>query len=106
MALVTGSRSACAGPDRKKLVRNELQGIPKPIGNCGSAIVQGAELSSAVTMASPGQLSALEVWRDGRLVSVTVTLGEADSAEPAPSPAATRRPDAAPLGLKLRAAPG
>ncbi|MRW89470.1 Do family serine endopeptidase [Duganella sp. FT80W] len=70
----------------------------------GQKIVSSADLPSIVGLSAPGEKIALEVWRQGKPVQITATLGNAkdkvaaqDDASPADQASAKLR-----LGLSLR----
>ncbi len=65
----------------------------------GNPIVDAGQLSSRVGVATPGDKAHLDVWRDGKTISVTATIGAAEAA-----PATASDAPAAPgrLGLALR----
>jgi serine protease Do len=44
----------------------------------GQPIISGGDLSAMVSVAKPGDKLALEVWRDGKLVQLNATLGNAN----------------------------
>jgi len=71
----------------------------------GQTVVSPGDLSSNVALAKPGDRVALDVWRDGKLVRIDATLGDAnDKAKPAPREelAAAAGDNSAKLGLALR----
>ena len=69
----------------------------------GQPINAAGDLSTAVTMATPGQRLALDVWRDGRSPPIQVTLGDADQPKPdEPADAQRAMPQVPALGLALR----
>jgi serine protease Do len=64
-------------------------------------IVDAGQLSARVGSAAPGDKASLEIWRDGKAMTLNVTIGSAGSVEVA----GTAGADAAPqtrLGLALR----
>jgi serine protease Do len=65
----------------------------------GNPIVDAGQLSSRVGVATPGDKANLEVWRDGKTLSVTAIIGAAaaEAATAENGPAAPGR-----LGLALR----
>ena len=70
----------------------------------GQAIVSSGDLPSIVALARPGEKVALDVWRDGKLVRVDATLGNAaEKAKGVPKYEMAALPDnSAKLGLALR----
>lgn len=70
----------------------------------GQPIVSSIDLSSNISMSKPGERVALDVWRDGKLVRVDATLGDANAkAKRAPQEELAQAPDnSARLGLALR----
>ncbi len=65
----------------------------------GSPIMDAGQLSARVGVATPGDKAALEVWRDGKTLSMTATIG---SAAPMAAAAATGAASQGKLGLALR----
>ncbi len=66
----------------------------------GAPIVDAGQLSARVGVAVPGDKASLEIWRDGKTVTLTATIGNAAqlaSAEQSPGESAPSR-----LGLALR----
>jgi serine protease Do len=70
----------------------------------GQTIVTPGDLSSNVSLSKPGERVALDVWRDGKLVRVDATLGDAaEKAKRAPQEELAATADnSAKLGLALR----
>jgi serine protease Do len=70
----------------------------------GQPIVSSGDLPSIVALARPGEKVALDVWRDGKLVRVDATLGNAaEKAKGVPKYEMAALPDnSAKLGLALR----
>ena len=71
----------------------------------GQAIVSSGDLSSTVSLSKPGERVALDVWRDGKLVRIDATLGDASEKgkRGLPEELASSGPDkGAKLGLVLR----
>jgi len=71
----------------------------------GQPIVSSLDLSSNISMSRPGDRVALDVWRDGKLVRIDATLGDAnDKAKRSPQEelAAAGQDGGAKLGLALR----
>ncbi len=66
----------------------------------GSPIVDAGQLSARVGVTAPGEKAALEVWRDGKTLSLTATIGNAEQAASEGSAGASASP--ARLGLALR----
>jgi serine protease Do len=67
----------------------------------GNPIVDAGQLSARVGSAAPGDKASIEIWRDGKAMTLNVTIGSAAPAETA----ATAGADASPqtrLGLALR----
>jgi serine protease Do len=87
-----GSAGAAAGLMPGDVV---LQVDGKPINAAG-------DLPALVAMNAPGQRMRMEVWRDGRMRTVNVTLGDADQSAPEPEPPRQASPQVAQLGLALR----
>jgi serine protease Do len=67
----------------------------------GQPIVNSGDLSSMVSLAKPGDKVGMEVWRDGKLVHLTATLGS-DKGEPADTEKMASVDKGAKLGLSLR----
>jgi serine protease Do len=66
----------------------------------GSPIVDAGQLSAHVGVTAPGEKASLEIWRDGKTITVTATVGNATtvaSTDEGPGAAAPAR-----LGLALR----
>jgi serine protease Do len=66
----------------------------------GSPIIDAGQLSARVGVAAPGDKATLEIWRDGKTMNLTATIGSASkaiSADDGPGAAAPAR-----LGLALR----
>jgi serine protease Do len=66
----------------------------------GSPIVDAGQLSARVGVASPGDKATLEIWRDGKTMNLTATIGSASkalTADEGPGASAPAR-----LGLALR----
>jgi serine protease Do len=66
----------------------------------GNSIVDAGQLSASVGVAAPGDKATLEIWRDGKTLSVTATIGNA--AQLASADAASAAAEPARLGLALR----
>src|SRR5271156_4105738 len=66
----------------------------------GSPIVDAGQLSARVGVATPGDKATLEIWRDGKNIDLTATIGNASSPASADGGAAGSSP--ARLGLALR----
>jgi serine protease Do len=67
----------------------------------GAPIVDAGQLSARVGVTAPGEKASLEVWRDGKTLSLTATIGNAvQAASENGSPDASAAP--ARLGLALR----
>jgi serine protease Do len=65
----------------------------------GAPIVDAGQLSARVGGTSPGDKASLEIWRDGKSMTITATIGSA-----APTGELTAANDSSPqLGLQLRA---
>jgi serine protease Do len=67
----------------------------------GTAIIDAGQLSAQVGAAAPGDKVSLEVWRDGKSLSMSATIGSAagvETADASGGPAASQ----ARLGLALR----
>jgi serine protease Do len=67
----------------------------------GAAIVDAGQLSARVGVAAPGDKATLEIWRDGKTLSLTATIGNASSPASADGGAAGSSAPAR-LGLSLR----
>jgi serine protease Do len=66
----------------------------------GAPIVDAGQLSARVGVAAPGDKASLEIWRDGKTLTLTATIGNAAqlaSADQSPGESAPSR-----LGLALR----
>jgi serine protease Do len=69
----------------------------------GQPIVSSGDLPALLSVARPGQKVTLEVWRDGKPMQVTATLGSSnDKAEPGARPELASADGGARLGLSLR----
>ncbi|KGF80170.1 peptidase [Massilia sp. JS1662] len=69
----------------------------------GQPIVSGGDLSAMVSVAKPGDKLALEVWRDGKVVQLNATLGNAnDKPDPYDRDNLASNDGGAKLGLALR----
>jgi serine protease Do len=69
----------------------------------GQPVVASGDLSAIVSVAKPGDKVVLDVWREGKLVRTTATLGSAaDKADPGARPALASVDNGAKLGLALR----
>jgi serine protease Do len=71
----------------------------------GQTIVTPGDLSSNVSLSKPGERVALDVWRDGKLVRIDATLGDASEKarrDPGEELAANTGDNSAKLGLALR----
>ncbi len=66
----------------------------------GSPIVDAGQLSARVGMTAPGEKASLEIWRDGKTLSLTATIGNA--AQAASEDAGGGESAPARLGLSLR----
>lgn len=66
----------------------------------GTSIVDAGQLSARVGAAAPGDKASLEIWRDGKTVSLTATIGNAAQVADAGEGPGTSAP--AKLGLALR----
>jgi serine protease Do len=67
----------------------------------GNPIGDAGQLSARVGTATPGDKASLDVWREGKAVTVNVTIGSAAPAEVAGTAGAEASPQAR-LGLSLR----
>jgi serine protease Do len=65
----------------------------------GNPIVDAGQLSSRVGVATPGDKASIEIWRDGKAVDLTATIG---TATPALADAAASPAEPGKLGLALR----
>jgi serine protease Do len=69
----------------------------------GQPIVASGELTGIVSIARPGDKMALDVWRDGKIVQVNTTLGNAsDKGAPSVTDSLASNDKGAKLGLALR----
>jgi serine protease Do len=69
----------------------------------GQPIVSGGDLSAMVSVAKPGDKLALEVWRDGKVVQLNATLGNAnDKPDPYDRDNLAGNDGGGKLGLALR----
>ncbi len=69
----------------------------------GTMIVSSGDLPSIIALARPGERVALDVWRDGKLVRVDATLGDAaEKAKRGQEELAATPDNSAKLGLALR----
>ncbi|WP_075792776.1 Do family serine endopeptidase [Massilia putida] len=69
----------------------------------GQPLITGGDLSAIVSVAKPGDKLALEVWRDGKVVQLNATLGNAkDKPDPVSRDNLAGNDDGAKLGLALR----
>jgi serine protease Do len=69
----------------------------------GQPIISNGDLPAMMSIARPGQKVTLEVWRDGKPMTLTATLGNAnDKAEPGERPELASLDKGARLGLALR----
>jgi serine protease Do len=70
----------------------------------GQPVATSGDLSSTVSLSKPGERVALDVWRDGKLVRVDATLGDAaEKGKAGPRYEMAALPDnSAKLGLALR----
>ena len=67
----------------------------------GSSIADAGQLSARVSMTAPGEHATLEIWRDGKPMSLGVTIGSAREMDRGQSHARPHA-DAAHLGLTVR----
>jgi serine protease Do len=67
----------------------------------GQPTVQAGALSARIAQAVPGERIALGLWRQGRALDLTVTLGRAGEGEPAAAQSAAGSGDAGPGGARL-----
>jgi len=65
----------------------------------GTAIIDAGQLSAQVGVATPGDSAALDLWRDGKPLTLKVTIGSSAQMAATQSPGAT---DHARLGLSVR----
>jgi serine protease Do len=69
----------------------------------GQPVVSSGDLPAMMSIARPGQKVTLEVWRDGKPMQLTATLGNStDKAEPGDRPELAGVDKSAKLGLALR----
>jgi serine protease Do len=69
----------------------------------GQPIISSGDVSAVVSMARPGEKASLEVWRDGKVVQLNATLGNAaDKADRSGQLASTGADNGTKLGLALR----
>jgi len=69
----------------------------------GQPIVSGGDLSAMVSVAKPGDKLALEVWREGKVVQLNATLGNAnDKPDPYDRDNLAGNDGGGKLGLALR----
>lgn len=66
----------------------------------GIPVLDAAQLSQRVGVATPGDNASLEIWRDGKPLSLTATIGSAAKLSSADEPAGDSAPGK--LGLALR----
>jgi serine protease Do len=66
----------------------------------GNSIVDAGQLSASVGVAAPGDKAALEIWRDGKTLTLTATIGNAAQLASAEESGGSAEP--ARLGLALR----
>jgi serine protease Do len=66
----------------------------------GTPVLDAAQLSQRVGVATPGDKASLEIWRDGKTLSLTATIGSAAKLASADEPGGDSAP--AKLGLALR----
>ncbi|MGZ5201726.1 MAG: Do family serine endopeptidase [Telluria sp.] len=67
----------------------------------GQPIVTRGDLPALISLARPGEKVGIDVWRDGKLVHLTATLGS-DKGEPADTAQLASADNGAKLGLALR----
>jgi serine protease Do len=67
----------------------------------GQPIVNSGDLSAMVSLAKPGDKVGMDVWRDGKMVHLTATLGS-DKGDPADTEQVASTDQGAKLGLSLR----
>ena len=68
----------------------------------GQPVIASGDLSAIVSASSPGQRATLEVWRNGKPVQISATLGNAgDKVAKADAPSGNT-PDGGKLGLAVR----
>jgi serine protease Do len=69
----------------------------------GQPIVASGDLPALMAIARPGQKVTMEVWRDGKIVQLAATLGNAkDKAEPGQRQELASADDSSRIGLALR----
>jgi serine protease Do len=69
----------------------------------GQPIVQSNDLPAMLSLAKPGQKIAMDVWRDGKIVRIDATLGNAsDKADRDADTSVASAGDGSKLGLALR----
>ncbi|MDB6086440.1 MAG: peptidase, partial [Gammaproteobacteria bacterium] len=66
----------------------------------GSPIIDAGQLSARVGSATPGDKAPVEIWRDGKTLSLNVTIGSAGAVSMAD--ASSEQPSQGKLGLALR----
>lgn len=72
------------------------------LGFDGHEIVGSSDLPPIVGMTPPGTKSELEIFRNGKSMKVTVTVGELPQGlQDSPSPAVAKAPPANPLGIQV-----
>ncbi|HEY8050142.1 MAG TPA: DegQ family serine endoprotease [Ramlibacter sp.] len=67
----------------------------------GKEIITSGDLSAAVSADMPGQKATLDVWRKGKPVTITATLGSAND-KVAKADSGNSKPDGGKLGLAVR----
>jgi serine protease Do len=67
----------------------------------GQPIVNSGDLSAMISLAKPGDKVGMDVWRDGKMVHLTATLGS-DKGEPADTTQLASVDKGSKLGLSLR----
>ncbi|MDR3371027.1 Do family serine endopeptidase [Rhodoferax sp.] len=90
--VVKGSAGATAGVHVGDII-TQVDG--KPVELAG-------DLSSLLTMATPGQHITLQVWRDGKTVQLAAILGDAGKAKEASMATPSASPPQGQLGMVLR----
>jgi serine protease Do len=68
----------------------------------GSPIVDAGQLSARVGVATPGDKATLEIWRDGKSIDLTATIGSASKEVTADDSSGAGASAPARLGLALR----
>jgi serine protease Do len=69
----------------------------------GQPVISSGELTAVVSNSRPGQKVTLEVWREGKPMQLSATLGNSlDKAEPAERPELASNDGGSRLGLSLR----